>query len=1640
MISRIAIPVNAPGEAGFSVAKPDPLSVTAQITFVAPDGAAAQAGMRTDHSIISIGSTPVTGLTVDEIHQLISQMVSRFGEVTLHITDDPYPVTTTSSETRPIVTQDIGHLNYSDHALPLIRKQAYRAGLVTDGYSSDRDSPTTPISLGGAGLTEHGLMSHGSSPSPQISYKPRHTPLRGVFHPTIDPYRQSSSLGAVARLAIDGGLSAEQLLHIGQIDTGAHTPCGSQTCAPLEVKPDMSSVHEGKRTIVYPSRVCRSPPRNTVSSHTQRFSRPTRQPVPHCWTYQPIHLSRASYTTEGVGRAQSRTHGRGQPCIAVSRGQPNNPAGLYYCTSRRGSFPLQMTRVGGIVLNQTNRTSTPDTSENAASSHVPLTSHVSYQSVSACTSPASGKHTSASSSPSTAMAFFSGPINCVPSPVQTSPMLVSSAPAGCEEIVRLGPGDTVTHASPGEHTYNATSVIRMHDCPQPYVSMAPPMTSLPPTRIQTGGQNSPTVTNGRSDKLGTEHSTILSRFTNPPITAGTGVLRHSSPAYFHFQLTPLQSLQTEIGAHRTGFSPPGPQVARTVRHLRRIRHIFGDSLGYSSSGTSASTGALASSEVEAKYANSLIELRSHGSRSVDSVRPMSCTCKCFPESLPFGPCDCMDNLRHDGLQESPLFTASTSSPVWVCFSRCEADVSHNWTSWERYRLRMSDNVLVMTHFSAHQKCARELNTKCDPLAHLHIPLAEGSICWYSPDEYPGRPATLPDGASFDDSPSSLAIEDAVFGVLKDLQLRTQQFTRCLILLDRHSAVDLFGQWAPPTADRTTRSKATSSKNLASSPTRTTSSIRPQSRSKIVNGRSSSLGLAGPPGAAPMFRAIGTAAASIGMPLAGRSNLLPWLHSHGAHKTIEISNPIPIESPFDSFNGGLRKMKDPTPVVLVQTDSVPTTPDRKAIKKQPRSGQGRFQQALTRMRRAATASGDSSAASSSAGTRRFASTHGCLTHTKSSANTPDTDSPRTAEITEFTSEIEPEMSSTSRLKFQPEPLTLSSPALLLATSVSPTPALQTPCVTYLTTDRSDVAVSGPHSPLNQSGRSQDDLLKAPGTETLASSSESGRQSSSEVLSSTSATNVSERSQQTFVDKPVHGNASSFIPLPLSASGPLMLQKCPRSTLSPFVPFVVELCVTLVERYGLNCVGLYRLSGSKVAHDFISTELRKTLPEIDVHSDKWNDIHAVCGVLKTFLRNLPDSLFPKVMYADFLAACRIPQREKRLLSIQRLLGIMECYPHHPEYRAHRATLRYLATHLARVCAREAVNKMTSYNLALVFAPNLVQPYEDSPELLMSDSKYKILLVEIVIKYHSWIFSPDLGLESGCSIPTDSVEDLSSACTAELELIGGRVPNDSALQIATPTSLDVDDTGHVPGRVEGDVQPLVAELLNAASDLPPPPSDMDLETAEEPGPSSDRPSDIAMPVHRPRFTSIPTSTWSAAALHVLDSGGQAESLKFRPELILTQEVDLSDLPSERRDSDMSVDGGSLAVSASSSRLRPMTTHLGSKLDSLRHLSQGCLDQYATEARELGVRVAESRRQLECTTAQRLHAEQLLQEARSQNVESSEYSDRTAKSSSSLALPVSSEQQRPQCSADVSLVSPSSSSPSKESIDKDASQITQR
>ncbi|KER24167.1 hypothetical protein T265_08105 [Opisthorchis viverrini] len=1538
-----------------------------RILSVNPNGNAFKAGLRAGQTILSVGPTPVAGLTTVEIHDLVERLAARFGDVTLHVADDR--VMDPDPRSQPLDAGDGDQWvsvpfspTQGERDLPLVRKQAYRPPMVRDEFTVDSksiDRRSSPVPCTVTLMEFTAASGHAAAPSPQISYKPRHTQL--AYGSTADAVTQSG-LGAVARLAIDGGLSADELMHIGHTSSQPGPVTVNVQPNPAFARPDSGS--HTVRTLRYG----RSPPYSTPGP--QRLSRPVCQPISYCTT-QPIRASQSPDWPRGQhwsrARQQTRPFGVRNPLGNVTS------TAVWYSSSRRGSFPLQMTRVGGLILHPT-ASSSPDSGEFAACK-LPHEHRLTYQSMSACTSPTSGKHANtSSSSPSTT--FFSA---SAPSPLTTPPLPVSSAPTGFRDIVRLGPGDTVVHAAPGDTIYNVTDLIRMHDCPQPYVSMSHP-DEFPPVAcgcvpdgesVQVHDRTrSPLAATPPQPKDGTESgTTVLPKFTfyrdatsNP--TAGDLMdFRHSTPDHFYPQSHPPQFLPTRAA---TGFSsPPGPQVARTVRHLRRIRHIFGNPLDYESSNNSASLGALVlPSDKVGSSTNSLVEIRSHGSRSVDSVRPSSYTCKCPPNSIPFF----LSDMSVEGASTVIPPSVPHSCTALVRFevpSRTE-DNFPNTAPWERYYLRRADDTLIMTHLAGEPSTTtRKQPTFAYPyLAHMHVTLSGGTVTWQN---------------NMDQCTSSVALKsdtfplaDPVFGTMNVLM--PEQHLKCHIILDRQLASSVFGSWGPePAAIKST--EGAESEDIQVTGTQTQSRTNPR-RIKPVTGRSSSLGLAGPAGGMPLFRAVGTAAASVGMPLIGRAHLPSWLQTSSSTKTIEISNPIPITSSAESANGGMK----PKDARLVSSQTTPKATSTDSSKKVSRSSRGWFHQAWHPMRRVATASDDPCAHSRTSkmtsAARRFASTHGILTHSKSTTASQSDIMP--SQLEHF-GQIETEPPSLD-VRSAVEPI--SSPApLRLAACVSPTPALQSPYVTYLSPEASDFPNGSRSSPM-PSTSSHEDILKAPTMVFTGSSSDidSGMLSEHSAVAS-----ITGQVHHVMIASETFGTTPAFVPLPQPLSGPLPLHKCPRSTLSPFVPFIVELCVTLVERYGLNCVGLYRLSGSKTAHDFISLELRKPLQEIDIQSDKWNDIHAICGVLKTFLRTLPDSLFPKVMYTDFLNACRIPDREKRLLSIQRLLGIMECYPDHPEYRAHRATLRYLATHLARVSARETVNKMTIYNLALVFAPNLVQPREETPELLMSDSKYKIMLVETVIKYHSWIFSPDLGIESGCSIPTDSVEELPSAIT-DLETTMMRGSTECGPLLIPTNSMEGEESANQPGRVEGDVQPLLAKLLNAAAGLPPPPSGTDLETAVEPGPESDRPSDIALPIHRRRFTSIPTSTWSAAALRSLDPDASIEGRRFQPELLLTQETEF-DAASEPSDNDPSCD--ITPLTDLSPRPRQFSSQLGTKLDNLRHLSQGCLDQYTNEARQLGERVAESRRQLQIIVTQRLHAEQLLHEARNQRGDQTAGSD---------------------------------------------------
>ncbi|XP_064454240.1 unconventional myosin-IXb isoform X10 [Mirounga angustirostris] len=171
----------------------------------------------------------------------------------------------------------------------------------------------------------------------------------------------------------------------------------------------------------------------------------------------------------------------------------------------------------------------------------------------------------------------------------------------------------------------------------------------------------------------------------------------------------------------------------------------------------------------------------------------------------------------------------------------------------------------------------------------------------------------------------------------------------------------------------------------------------------------------------------------------------------------------------------------------------------------------------------------------------------------------------------------------------------------------------------------------------------------------------------------------------------------------------------------VPIVLEKLLEHVEMHGLYTEGLYRKSGAANR----TRELRQAL-QTDPAAVKLENfpIHAITGVLKQWLRELPEPLMTFAQYGDFLRAVELPEKQEQLGAIYAVLE------HLPE--ANHNSLERLIFHLVKVALLEDVNRMSPSALAIIFAPCLLRcPDNSDPLTSMKDVLKVTTCVEMLIK---------------------------------------------------------------------------------------------------------------------------------------------------------------------------------------------------------------------------------------------------------------------------------------------------------------------
>ncbi|KAF7798009.1 hypothetical protein EIP86_009219 [Pleurotus ostreatoroseus] len=151
----------------------------------------------------------------------------------------------------------------------------------------------------------------------------------------------------------------------------------------------------------------------------------------------------------------------------------------------------------------------------------------------------------------------------------------------------------------------------------------------------------------------------------------------------------------------------------------------------------------------------------------------------------------------------------------------------------------------------------------------------------------------------------------------------------------------------------------------------------------------------------------------------------------------------------------------------------------------------------------------------------------------------------------------------------------------------------------------------------------------------------------------------------------------------------------------LPAIVFRCIQYLEAKKADQEeGIYRLSGSSAVIKSLKDRFNNEGDVDLLGSDEYWDPHAIAGLLKTYLRELPASILTRDLHLRFLSVIAdFVDPQERIQELSRLIASLPT--------ANYSLLRALTAHLILIVQNAHVNKMTMRNVGIVFSPTLGIP---------------------------------------------------------------------------------------------------------------------------------------------------------------------------------------------------------------------------------------------------------------------------------------------------------------------------------------------
>ncbi|KAF9245269.1 hypothetical protein BU15DRAFT_85605 [Melanogaster broomeanus] len=150
----------------------------------------------------------------------------------------------------------------------------------------------------------------------------------------------------------------------------------------------------------------------------------------------------------------------------------------------------------------------------------------------------------------------------------------------------------------------------------------------------------------------------------------------------------------------------------------------------------------------------------------------------------------------------------------------------------------------------------------------------------------------------------------------------------------------------------------------------------------------------------------------------------------------------------------------------------------------------------------------------------------------------------------------------------------------------------------------------------------------------------------------------------------------------------------------LPAVVFRCIQYLEAKKAELEeGIYRLSGSSAVIKGLKDRFNAEGDVDLLASDEYWDPHAISGLLKSFLRELPASILTRDLHMKFLSVMDFVEPQERIRELSHLIASLPI--------ANYSLLRALTAHLILIVQNSSINKMTMRNVGIVFSPTLGIP---------------------------------------------------------------------------------------------------------------------------------------------------------------------------------------------------------------------------------------------------------------------------------------------------------------------------------------------